>query len=140
MPCCASGGRRRFPRGSMHPRRRNRLVVLLVAIAAAAVCSVPFAFAAFVSSTASQSATYSSGSLGTPAGTAVVRGTCVAHTSFQLVVSWGSAAYAQSYQILRSSATGGPYTQIATTSGTSFTDSGPQVGPPPFTWQTTHYY
>ena len=124
----------------MRPKRRNLVGAALVGVVAAALCSVPFAFAAFVSSTASQSATYSSGSVGTPGGTSVVRGTCVAHTSFQLVVSWSAASNATSYDVLRSSTSGGPYTQVGSTSGTSLTDSGPQVGPPAFTWQTTYYY
>ena len=107
---------------------------------AAVAFAVPFAVGAFQSSTASQSATYGTATLGAPSGLAVSWGTCVRLVSFQMNLSWSAAANAQSYRVYRGTATGGPYTQIGTTSGTTYTDSGPQTGPPALNWNTTYYY
>lgn len=107
---------------------------------AAVAFSVPFAVGAFQSSTSAQSATYSSGTLGTPSGLTVAWGTCVRNVSFQMNLSWSAASNASSYRVYRGTATGGPYTQIGTAGGTTYTDSGPQVGPPALTWNVTYYY
>jgi fibronectin type 3 domain-containing protein len=124
----------------MSRRPHNRLAVLLSAMVAAVAFSVPFAVGAFQTSTSSQSATYSSGTLGTPSSLGVVWGTCVRNVSFQMNLSWNSAANASSYRIYRGTAPGGPYTQVGTTGGTTYTDAGPQTGPPAMTWNTIYYY
>ena len=107
---------------------------------AAVAFAVPFAVGAFQTSTTQQSATFASGTLGTPTGVGVAWGTCVPNVSFQMDVSWSAATNAKSYAVLRGTATGGPYTQIGTTTGTSYTDTGPQTGPPTMTWNTTYFY
>ena len=53
-------------------------------------------------------------------------------------LTWTAAGNAKSYRVFRGAATGGPYTQIGTASGTAYTDNGPQL--PTFTWATTYYY
>src|SRR5436305_962216 len=117
---------------------RSRLVILGSAMVAAVAVAVPFAVGSWQSSTSSQSATFSSGTLGTPSGLGVAWGTCVKNVSFQMNLTWTVAANAKSYRVFRGTATGGPYTQIGTTSGTAYTDNGPQL--PTFTWATTYYY
>jgi len=119
---------------------RNRLVVLSAALVAAVAFAVPFAVGSFQTSTSSQSATYASGTLGTPSGLAVVWGTCAKNVSFQMNLSWSAAGNAKSYKVFRATTTGGPYTQIGTTNGTTYTDNGPQVGPPVLTWNVTYFY
>lgn len=51
----------------------------------------------------------------------------------QVSLSWMASSGATSYAVKRSNATGGPYTQIATPSATSYTDTGLTNG-------TTYYY
>jgi fibronectin type 3 domain-containing protein len=119
---------------------RSRLVVLGSAMVAAIAFAVPFAVGSWQSSTSSQSATFSSGTLGTPSGLGVAWGTCSKNVSFQMNLSWTGASNAKSYRVFRGTATGGPYTQIGTTSGTTYTDNGPQVGPPALNWNVTYYY
>ena len=104
---------------------RNRLVVLSAAVVAAVAFAVPFAVGSFQTSTSSQSATYASGTLGTPSGLAVVWGTCAKNVSFQMNLSCSAAGNAKSYKVFRATTTGGPYTQI---------------GPPVLTWNVTYFY
>lgn len=54
-------------------------------------------------------------------------------TEGQVALSWTGAQYADTYHVWRATTIGGPYTLIATTSGTNYTDS----GVPPF---ATNYY
>ena len=55
-------------------------------------------------------------------------------TSTQIRLSWSSTLYAQSYVVKRATASGGPYTTVATgLAGTSFVQSGLAAG-------TTYYY
>jgi hypothetical protein len=117
---------------------RRPLAVVVAGICAAVV--VPLALATITSATPAQSAAVATGTLGTPGGLGVAWGTCVANTSFQMNLTWTAATNAKGYRILRGSATGGPYTQIGTSIGTSYTDSGAQVGPPILTWNTTYFY
>jgi len=42
----------------------------------------------------------------------------------QIVLEWNASPGASSYNVKRSGASGGPYTQIASTAATNFTDSG----------------
>lgn len=51
----------------------------------------------------------------------------------QINVSWTASAGATSYNILRSTTSGGPYTQVGTSATTSFPDTG-------LTCNTTYYY
>jgi hypothetical protein len=51
----------------------------------------------------------------------------------QIQLSWTASSGASSYSVKRSNATGGPYTQIATPSAASYTDTGLTNG-------TTYYY
>jgi fibronectin type 3 domain-containing protein len=51
----------------------------------------------------------------------------------QVAVSWGAVAGAVSYNVKRASVSGGPYTLVANTTATSFTDTGLTNG-------TTYYY
>jgi fibronectin type 3 domain-containing protein len=123
----------------MRRRLRNRVLALGLA-GAAAIFVVPIAVASFQSATSSQSATYSSGTLGTPSGLTVAWGTCVRGVSFQMNVNWNAATNAKSYRVYRATTTGGPYTQIGTISGTGYIDSGPQTASPALAWNTTYYY
>jgi fibronectin type 3 domain-containing protein len=107
---------------------------------AAIAFAVPFAVGSWQTSTSSQSAVFASGALGTPSGLSVAKGACTINVSFQMNLTWTGAANAKSYRVFRGTATGGPYTQIGTTSGTTYTDNGPQTGPPAFNWATTYYY
>ncbi|MCE5187369.1 MAG: alginate lyase family protein [Planctomycetaceae bacterium] len=51
----------------------------------------------------------------------------------QVTLSWSGSAYANSYNVKRSAASGGPYSTIAVTKGNSYIDSGLTAG-------TTYYY
>ncbi len=51
----------------------------------------------------------------------------------QVVLSWNASAGATSYNVLRSATSGGPYTTVATPTGTNYTDTGLTNG-------TTYYY
>ncbi len=54
-------------------------------------------------------------------------------TQTGLTVSWSASSGATSYKVFRSTTSGGPYTQVGTTSSTSFVDSG-------LTCNTTYFY
>ena len=117
---------------------RSRLAVLGSAMVAAIAFAVPFAVGSWQSSTSSQTATFATGTLGTPSALGVAWGACTKNVSFQMNLTWAGATNAKSYTVFRGTTTGGPYTQIGTTSGTTYTDNGPQL--PTFTWATTYYY
>lgn len=119
---------------------RNRAAVLASASLAAFAFSVPFAIGSFQSSADAGSASFATATLAAPGGPSIGWGTCVRNTSFQMNLGWNAVANATSYQVFRGTAAGGPYTQIGTAGGTSYTDAGPQVGPPALTWNTTYYY
>jgi len=51
----------------------------------------------------------------------------------QVVLSWNASAGATSYDVLRSTTSGGPYATVATPTGTNYTDTGLTNG-------TTYYY
>jgi len=46
----------------------------------------------------------------------------------QIVLNWNTSPGASSYNVKRSGTSGGPYTQIASTAATNFTDSGLATG------------
>jgi hypothetical protein len=50
--------------------------------------------------------------------------TATAVSSSQINLSWNAVAGATEYHVLRSTTSGGPYTQIGTTTGTSFSNTG----------------
>src|SRR5207237_2903375 len=107
----SSGSGRRAPRFPMHLRLPRRLLVLAPA-AAAALCAVAVASAAFTSSTASAGQGLGSATLAAPSGTAAANGTCKNNKSIQVDVSWTATAsmFADGYEILRATTSGGPYT------------------------------
>jgi len=59
--------------------------------------------------------------------------TATAVSQTQINVSWTASAGATSYNVLRSTTSGGPYTQVGTSATTSFSDTG-------LTCNTTYYY
>ncbi|HEV8582661.1 MAG TPA: proprotein convertase P-domain-containing protein [Thermoanaerobaculia bacterium] len=59
--------------------------------------------------------------------------TATAASQTQINVSWSASAGATSYNVLRSTTSGGPYTQVGTSATTSFSDTG-------LTCNTTYYY
>ena len=65
--------------------------------------------------------------LGVPTGVVATAG------NGSVALSWGAVSTATGYRVLRSTTAGGPYTQIASPAGTSYSDSGLTNG-------TTYYY
>jgi subtilisin-like proprotein convertase family protein len=59
--------------------------------------------------------------------------TATAASQTQINVAWTASAGATSYNILRATTSGGPYTQVGTSATTSFSDTG-------LTCNTTYYY
>jgi len=59
-----------------------------------------------------------------PAQAAVPSGFTAKQSDAQVVLNWNASSGASSYNIKRSGTSGGPYTQIASTAATNFTDSG----------------
>jgi hypothetical protein len=59
--------------------------------------------------------------------------TATSASSSQINVSWTASAGATSYNVLRSTTSGGPYTQVGTSATTSFSNTG-------LTCNTTYYY
>jgi hypothetical protein len=89
-------------------------------------------------SAASQPQQLSTATLQPPTGTAAARGACLPVLSVEVEVSWtaSSSAFADGYQVFRSTTSGGPYTPIGTVSGrttTTFTDTD-------VTFLTTYHY
>ena len=107
-------------------RAATRLLMALGLLAAAGMLAVP-AFATWVSSVTAEQ-TVSSATLAAPAGTTASRSTCTPLLQAQVLISWTatSSTFADGYQVLRSTTSGGPYTSVGTVSGrgtTSFTDA-----------------
>lgn len=106
-------------------RAKRRLLVALGLLAAAGSLTVA-ASATWVSSATAQQP-ISSAALAAPTGTTASRSTCTPLIQAQVLVTWTatSSTFADGYEILRSTTSGGPYTLIGTVSGhatTSFTD------------------
>lgn len=101
----------------------------LAAALAAALVLASAASAAFATSAVSGPQTLASATLDPATGATVRRGTCVRNVSAAVNVSWTATAslFADGYQILRATASGGPYSVVGAVSGrttTSFTDGG----------------
>lgn len=97
----------------------SRVVRRSIALAAVlVVCGVTAASAAFVAS-ASAGATYSSATLSAPSGLSSSAGPCTALASASIQLSWvaTSSSWADGYEVLRSTTSGGPYSSIGTVSG-----------------------
>ncbi len=117
------------------PRRRR---ILLTAAVVAAVGTANTAVAAFTPTAPSASNSISTATLAAPTGLSAARGTCVILTSTQINLSWTAtaSAFADGYQILRSTTDGGPYTTIASVSGRNTTTSVDTT----VAFSTTYYY
>jgi hypothetical protein len=122
----------------MRERIRRRIVTAVVAVVVVGT-TAPLALAAWTSS-ASASGTASTANLTAPTGLAAAWGTCVANTSFQIVLTWNSVTDARGYLVYRGNSGTGPWTQIGPTpvAGTTYTDNGPSGAS--FTWNTTYWY
>lgn len=112
-------------------RRAGALAAVLVA------CSVAAASAAFMAS-ASSGATYSAATLSAPSGLSSSAGPCTALSSASIRLDWvaSPSSWGDGYEVLRSTASGGPYSSIGTVAGVStltYLD-----GSLPFS--TTYYY
>ncbi len=92
----------------------------------------------FTSSAGPSGATYSSGTLGPPTAVAAANGACTVLTSTSVNLSWTAtaSAFADGYQVLRSTTSGSGYASVGSVSGrttSSFTDTTPA-------FLTTYYY
>jgi len=94
-----------------------RAAVVAVALV---VCAASVAAAAFTSS-ASAGATYSSAALSPPTSPSTANGPCTVLSSASIRVSWSAtpSSWADGYEVLRSTTSGGPYSVIGTVSGVS---------------------
>lgn len=115
-------------------RRRVIAAAVCVAIAVGAPRSASAAFA----DGASDSHTLSTAQLAPPTNPGTAAGTCVVAVSDSVVVTWtaSTSAWADGYEILRSTTAGGPYTIVGSAAGAgtqSYTDS-------PLLFSTTYYY
>ena len=123
--------------GSLPDRPGSPAVLLGLLIGTAVVCLAGTAYASFSNSTSS-SGSVSSGQLVAPSGLTAAHGTCTVLASDSVNLSWTAttSTIADGYEIFRGTASGGPYSSIATVSGlntTAYTDGGR-----PFI--TTYYY
>ncbi|MHB8510551.1 MAG: hypothetical protein ACYDCC_00055 [Actinomycetota bacterium] len=116
----------------------KRCVQLVVVFIVTAGFTMSIAWAS-LSSTTSASMTITSATLQPPTSLTAVFGTCTIHPAKQSVnLSWTatSSTFADGYEILRSTTSGGPYTSLGTVSGQStvaYTDSTVAAS-------TTYYY
>ncbi|HET7566990.1 MAG TPA: hypothetical protein VFJ91_03305 [Gaiellaceae bacterium] len=118
-------------------RRRHGAAAALGLATLAALLLAGGALGAWAGSAIGGPESLVSATLDAPTGISVVRGTCVKHSSYPLVVSWtGSTSPAVAgYEIFQSTTSGGPYTSLGTVSAAtrSYTDSST-------TYNTTYYY
>lgn len=98
----------------------------LVVVAASLVGGVAPTAGAFTASTDNGVNTYDAASLAPPTN---LDGECLLGV---IELSWTAADHASSYRVLRSTTSGGPYSEIGTTNGTTFTDTGISL--------TSYYY
>lgn len=99
----------------------SRVARRAIALAAVLVlCGVAAASAAFVAS-GSSSATYSSATLSAPSGLSSSAGPCVTLSSASIRLTWVAtpSSWADGYEVLRSTSSGGPYSSLGTVSGVS---------------------
>ena len=104
----------------------------------AVLASVTPAWGSFSSSTSPVGHTVASATLAAPTGLGAVNGTCVVLTSTSVNLSWTatSSAFADGYQIFRSTTSGSGYASLGTVSGrttTTFVDTTPA-------FLTTYFY
>lgn len=116
---------------------RSRRSVLAAALALTLACA-SLAQAGFSSSAATGPQALSSASLAAASGLAAANGRCVRNVSIEVDLTWTASpsTFADGYEILRATASGGPYSSVGTVSGgttTSFTDRG-------VTFSTTYFY
>lgn len=118
-------------------RRAARSVSAAVAFALVLLTDVPMTWGDFADNSA-ESHTISTAALSAPTGPGTSPGTCVVAVGDSLVVSWTRTAstWAEGYDVLRSTSSGGPYSVVATAAGLateSYVDSG-------LAFSTTYYY
>lgn len=110
--------------GRSLPRRVGRATTVatagtaLVVVAASLVGGVAPVAGAFTASTENGVNTHDAASLQPPTN---FEGDCLLGV---IELSWTAAAHASSYRVLRSTTSGGPYSEIGTATGTTFTDAG----------------
>jgi hypothetical protein len=100
-------------------RRCSGIVALLILLTL--TLGLTAATAAFRKSTAGSAMSISSNTLAPPASTTLTRNWCFAGIAANVTISWTASpsAYATGYDVLRGTATGGPYTlQTSVGSGT----------------------
>lgn len=118
-------------------RRRHGAAAALGLATLAALLLAGGALGAWVNTPTGGPESLASATLDAPTGMAVVRGTCVKHASYPLVVSWNASTSpaVAGYEIFQATTSGGPYTSLGTVSAatTSYTDS-------TTTYNTTYYY
>lgn len=99
---------------------RARRVVATVTAAALAASLIGVSVAeATMAFEASASHTIETATLASPTSPAAVAGTCIAGVSDSIVVTWTKTAstWAEGYEILRSTTSGGPYAAVAKVTG-----------------------
>lgn len=101
------------------------------------LCLAAVASAAFTAGS-SAGATYSAATLSPPSGLTSAAGPCTALSSASIRLYWVAtpSSWADGYEVLRSTTSGGPYSSIATVSGVGTTTH--LDGSLPFS--TTYYY
>lgn len=126
-----------LPNRAMPRRAAAKVAVAVVVVAASVAGYAPAALSAWAGSS-SESHTLSTGTLAPPTNPATAAGTCVLLVGNEIVVSWTRTAstWADGYEVLRSTTSGGPYSVVATVAGQateSYTDSG-------LAFSTTYHY
>lgn len=119
----------------VHERRLRRAVA--VAVAAATFAGASGVFAAFADND-TVSHTIATATLAAPTNPGTAHGACVPNVSASITVSWTAttSTWADGYEILGGTTSGGPYTVLATASGQATTSR--TVGNLPFS--TTYYF
>ncbi len=106
----------------LRPARRllpcARTTVVGLVLVLALIASAPIAWAQLADS-ASDGHTVSTGSLQPPTNPGAAAGTCVLAVEDAIVVSWTrtTSTWADGYEILRSTTSGGPYSVVGTVAG-----------------------
>jgi hypothetical protein len=120
------------------PRKSRRRLVSVGLAAAAALCAVTVASAALTATVASGGQGLGTATLAAPTGAAAANGTCRSNKSIQVDVSWTatSSTFADGYEILRATTSGGPYTSLGTVSGRTTVTYGDTTA----AFSTTYYY
>ncbi len=110
----------------------------VVSSAVLVICCTAVASAAFVASTASGGATYLSATLSPPTNPAASDGPCYLLSSASIRVDWTAtpSAWADGYDVQRSTSSGGTYSTVGTVSGVGTTTYLNSSLP----FSTTYYY